>query len=120
MNVEGFVSGLCSMAPAISRVVERIREDWAPQSVPRTTLLAEIGDAIADDLAGDPTIDLSSIFGLVETAMESSDDELRTAVSTGLIESLATRASSSPHLHDVLAIRMGPLSVEHMRTWLSG
>jgi hypothetical protein len=51
--------------------------------------------------------------------MESRDQKLVTAVATGLIEALVTRAARTEGLWEQMALFLGPRSRHHAEAWLA-
>ncbi len=73
-----FVGLLAEISDAVQAAYQEVLDEWHPEEPPVTTLLAALGDRIAEDFdyAGAHT-------------MESGDSDLVTAVATGLIRSLS-------------------------------
>lgn len=58
-----------------------------------------------------------SLFGLIERAMQSNDQELIGAVATGTIEAIVARWSDRPGLKDEILKALGPISRLHAQAW---
>lgn len=119
MGCEDFVSSLVIAFDGAQAAYQEVLGEWQPEEPPVTTLFAALGDRIAEDLvcAG---VDVNRrTFSLIEQAMESSDQELVTAVATGLIEALVNRAVRSNGLWTRMAPLLGPRSLHHAEAWLA-
>ncbi|WP_138411839.1 hypothetical protein [Stutzerimonas nosocomialis] len=119
MGSEDFVGLLVKTSDGVQAAYQEVLSEWQPDKPPVTTLFAALGDRIAVDFvcAGAPAN--RRIFFLIEQAMESSDQELVTAVATGLIEALVTRAVRSDGLWKQMAPLLGPKSLHHAEAWLA-
>lgn len=93
---------------------------WSPDEPPVTTLFAELGDRIAEDFETVTSDANSAIFQLIEVAMTSGDDQLVTAVATGLIEAIAARMSDEERMRQRILPMFGEQSRKHADAWLAG
>jgi hypothetical protein len=119
MGCEDFVSLLAAASGGVQAAYQEALFEWRPEEPPVTTLFAALGDRIAEDF-GRAGFDANRrIFSLIEQAMESSDQGLVTAVATGLIEALVTRAVRTDHLWKEMASLLGPRSLHHAEAWLA-
>ena len=119
MDCESFVSSLVLAVDGVQSVYQEVLGEWQPEEPPVTTLFAAIGDRIAKGFVCNGVDVNRRTFSLVEQAMESSDQELVTAVATGLIEALVTRAVRSDGLWRQMAPLLGPRSLDHAEAWLA-
>ncbi|GAB1848684.1 hypothetical protein MyNCGM683_35600 [Achromobacter xylosoxidans] len=94
-------------------------DEWQPEEPPVTESFAALGYQIAEDCRCADTDANLRTFSLIEEAMESGDQELLTAVATGLIEALVTRAAQVEGLWAQVAPVLGPRSLHHAEGWLS-
>lgn len=92
---------------------------WAPEKPPLTVLFGLLGSQIAEDFrsVGDATND--RLMLAIEQAMASDDEELRTAVATGLIEAMSCTADGLGVWNDIRS-RLGPLSAKYHHAWIEG
>ncbi|WP_136623633.1 DUF7674 family protein [Bradyrhizobium centrolobii] len=119
MGCEDFVNLLVAASGGVHAAYQEVLEEWQPGEPPVTTLFAALGDRIAEDF-GRAGVDANRrVFSLIEQAMESSDQGLVTAVATGLIEALATRAVRSESVWKEVASLLGPRSLHHTEAWLA-
>jgi hypothetical protein len=116
---EDFVGLLAAASGGVHAAYQEVLNEWQPEEPPVTTLFAALGDRIAEDF-GSAGVDANRrMFSLIEQAMESSDQRLVTAVATGLIEALVTRAVRSEGLWEEMASLLGPRSRHHAEAWLA-
>jgi len=116
---EEFAGLLAAASSGVRAAYQDVLDEWRPEEPPVTTLFAALGDRIAEDFdsAG---VDINrQIFSLIEDAMESGDQGLVTAVATGLIEALVTRAVRSEGLWKRMAPLLGPRALHHAEAWLA-
>ena len=114
-----FVKKLVAMSSSIEAVYREICDDWAPDSPPVTTLFAAFGVQIAKDLRVVDVRINQEIFSLIETAMESDDSQLVSAVATGLIEALIAKTIQMEGGGLDVALFLGKRSKQHAKAWLS-
>ena len=93
-------------------------EYWHPNEPPITTLFAALGDRIADNFDITEPVVNSRIFALIESAMESGDQRLITAVATGLIEAMISRMAAKEGNLQRLIQGLGVLSRKHAEAWI--
>ncbi|BGE88063.1 hypothetical protein Ms3S1_p21110 (plasmid) [Methylosinus sp. 3S-1] len=119
MGREEFLGLLVAASGGVKAAYQETLDEWRPEEPPVTTLFAALGDRIAENF-GSADVDTNRrLFSLIEQAMESSDQGLVTAVATGLIEALATRAVQSASLWQQMTPLLGPRSLRHAEAWLS-
>lgn len=119
MGCEDFVSLLVIASDSLQAAYHEVLDEWQPEEPPVTTLFAALGDRIAEDFVCAGIDANRRMFSLVEQAMESSDQELVTAVATGLIEALVTRAVRGEGLWAQMVPLLGPRSLHHAEAWLA-
>lgn len=113
-----FLGSLFAMAPELERADREARSDWLPDEPPVTTLFAALGDRIATSFNVMPNSQSQAVFRHIESAMTSGDRELVTAVATGLIEGMVSRASQYDGLWPRIGELLGPRSMKHAEAWL--
>lgn len=94
--------------------------EWLPEIPPVTILFGAIGYRIAEDFDRNEARTNQEIFALIEQAMDSPDDLLGTAVATGLIEDMATRALQIEGVWGRIVPSLGPQSLAHANAWIHG
>ena len=116
---EEFVGLLTATSGGVRVACQEVRNEWQPEEPPVTTLFAALGDRIAEDFGSTGMDTKRHMFSLIEQAMESGDQALVTAVATGLIEALVTRAVRSEGLWEEMASLLGTRSRHHAEAWLA-
>ena len=116
---EELVCLLVSASSGAQAAHQEVLDEWQPEAPPVTTLFAALGNRIAEEFGSAGVEANRRSFSLIEHAMESGDQELVTAVATGLIEALVTRAVQSEGLWDEMAPLLGPRSRHHAYAWLA-
>lgn len=115
---QDFVNGLVHQTLGLKTAYKEVLEYWHPDEPPVTTLFAALGDRIADDFdITEPSVN-SQIFALIESAMNSSDQRLVTAVATGLIEAMISRVVAKEECLQRLMQGLGVLSRKHAEAWM--
>lgn len=114
-----FINLLVITSSRLQASYQEVLDDWQPEEPPVTTLFAALGDRIAEDFSS-VDIDVNRrIFSLIEKAMESDNQELVSAVATGLIEALATQIARQENLWERVSPFLGPRSRLHAEAWLA-
>lgn len=93
--------------------------DWHPEEPPATAMFGVFGLRIADDFRSTDVDTKRHLFSLIEQAMQSADEDLRTVVATGLIEALVNRAELTTGLWEEIVPFLGPRSRRHAEAWLA-
>jgi hypothetical protein len=119
MSCEELIGLLIAASGSVKAAYQEVLDEWRPEEPPVTTLFAALGDRIAEDFGGAGVDTNRRMFSLIEQAMESGDQGLVTAVATGLIEALVTRAVRSESLWTEIAPLLGPRSLYHAEAWLA-
>ncbi|WP_251881777.1 hypothetical protein [Achromobacter sp. Marseille-Q4954] len=88
-------------------------EDWG-EDVPVTVLFSILGKGIAENFAQLSSSSRSRIFHLIEEGMNSPDDELSTAVATGLLEALDNSISGNLEIKKNVYLELGPRSKKYL------
>ncbi len=116
-SLMAYLRSLASDVPVISERLNRCAQKWEPGAAPITVAFSEVGAEIADHFNEFPAVVREKIFAKIEEGMTSSDMALRTAVATGLIESLVTEANNRVELWKQLEEYLGPDSAKHAFAW---
>lgn len=118
MGCEDFIGLLVVASGGVKGVYQEVLGEWQPEEPPVTTLFAAIGDRIAEDFVSVSDDANRRMFSLIEQAMKSGDQRLVTAVATGLIEALVTRAVQTEGLWEQISPLLGGRSLHHAKAWL--
>jgi hypothetical protein len=114
-----FVEKLVSIESLRSAKEEAI-EEWG-EDIPVTLLFSILGRKIAEAFFLMPDADREKVFVMVEACMKEHDEELKTYVATGLLESLYSQASrSGPQLQMLIEEKLGESSRGYLLAWANG
>jgi hypothetical protein len=116
-SLEEYLRKLASGVPALEDQLARSLHGWGADQPPVTVVFADLGNAIAENIGILPDAALRTIFATVEVGMTTSDDVLRTAVATGLVEALVSTADAKRDLWKDLDKLLGPASRKHAIAW---
>jgi hypothetical protein len=113
-----FLDLICEESLRLKLTEQKMLSEWLPEAPPVTTLFAAIGYEIAEDFDGNQSDKNRTIFSMIEEGMNSDDSLLGTAVATGLIEAMTTRAMQIDGLWERIVPHLGKLSRYHAEAWL--
>lgn len=119
-NCQKFLDSLDEICPPIKKAIENLSERWKPRTPPLTTLFEAAGDALADNFECEEIDRNTSLFDLIERAMNEDDDMLRTAVATGLVEALVSSAVRQSGQWEKMVLQLGERTREHALAWIEG
>src|ERR1041385_4567383 len=108
-HLRSFVAGV----PALNASFNRCLQNWGAEVPPDTIIFAEVGDAIAENLAALSPELRQEIFTGIEAGVVSQNAALSTAMATGLVEALVTRADKRPELWLEIEKLLGAASKKH-------
>lgn len=97
--------------------VKKCVEYWSPDLPPMILLFSQVGKALAAQLNSISKSERLVIFQHIETGMCSKEDELATAVATGLVESLVTASDENVELWTEIESCLQPESKKHALAW---
>ena len=117
-STQRFLTEITTLSRGLAEAHQETIEYWAPDLPPVTVAYAEIGHKLVDEFEEIDTRTRTAVFHLIEEGMEREDEELGTAVATGLIEGMAGRAARRGNWDNVRA-ELGPLSRSHADAWLA-
>lgn len=112
-----YLQEMASFADCISQTITLTNKYWYPQTTPVVILFAQIGKAIAGNFCHLDESQKKAIFKHIEEGMDSLNDELATAVATGLIEAIVTKADNNFLLSKELDVFWGEKSKLHALAW---
>lgn len=114
-----FVDALAKCSVPLQAALRETVEDWRPDEPPVTVLFAALGDRIAERFDEEGIEVNQTLLRLVESAMNSGDTNLVTAVATGLIEGLLAKAWRKEGLWSRISPMLGERSRRHADAWSS-
>lgn len=80
------------MSPSLGAVYQGTIDYWAPDEPPVIIAFSDLGHRLVDDFNSvDVTVN-EAVFRAIESALDSDDLELSTAVATGILEAIIGRA----------------------------
>lgn len=107
-----------------SRVSDRINERalqevdfWLPSSPPAIPILGAIGQEISENFGDFSEIQKRELLSLIEQYLVLEDEDISSAIATGLIEGLLHKAEDEDKLSEVLLF-LGPESRKYAEAWL--
>ena len=101
----------------IKKTIEQAIKYWLPDSPPTILLFSQVGKTLAYQLALLSEMDKTNFFQHIESGLCSENDELATAVATGLIESLVTVSDENTALWKEIESCLQPESKKHFLAW---
>lgn len=114
-----FIETLLEYSGGMQEIYRKTVDYWSPDEPPVTTLFAAIGDQIVEYFWATGNDVKHEVFQLIEGAMNSDDDQLVTAVATGLIEAMVSIASQQEQLLQQVLPMFGMRSRNHADAWLA-
>jgi hypothetical protein len=110
---------LSRLSPFIAEARNETIDYWSPDEPPITVAFAEIGHAIVDKIDELDSDAQQAAFQMIEEGISSDDEQLSTAVATGLIEGIVGHASKLGSFQELLA-KLGQNSRSHAIAWHGG
>lgn len=118
-NCKQFIEILMSKSEILRKVGADTYEYWKPEEPPVTVLFGVLGAEIARQFNMLSEETKKAIFQHIEEGMATSDIFLTTAIATGLIEALVSKAEKQPkQLWDDIESKLGILSKQYVKEWL--
>lgn len=111
-----FLNDFAGISPAISRARDETIDYWAPDEPPITVAFAEVGHALVEEIDVLDNSALEAAFLMIETAISCENEQLSTAVATGLIEGMVGRATQRGNYSKILTM-LRPNSWSHAQVW---
>ncbi len=113
------VRAFSDVAFSIERRVSDEVSFWAPDPPLANPILGSIGQEIGENFDSFDEHQKQKIFWLMEKYMRLDDDELSTAVATGLIEALVHKAEEVKGRLNRILSYMGPESKKYADGWIN-
>lgn len=101
----------------IKNTIDKLIEYWTPEKTPTILLFSIIGKNLANQFDMFNDAEGALLFQHIEDGMQSTDDELATAVATGLIESLVNASDGNDELWRRIEQKLGKESQKHAIAW---
>jgi hypothetical protein len=114
---ETFARDLLRLAPEVGARMRAMGDDVTPDLEIPVAWMGSVGSAIGN-VFSDLSPDVSrEVFALIERHLASGSELMRTAVTTGLLESVASAVSGGRVRGPELAEVLGPRSREYVDAW---
>lgn len=116
-SCKAFVAAFVEQSPRFQSKYRETLDYWAPDEPPSTILFGDLGQCVVEefDSAG-PSVN-QRIFKLIEDGMASGEEQLATAVATGLIEAVVTYTDKDENLWRRVSSMFGERSRKHADAW---
>jgi hypothetical protein len=114
-----FIETLRSESDFFATAFQKVTDYWKPDEVPLTTLFGDMGREFFENYNNLPESLKKKILFLVEDAVLTGSDDLQTAVTTGLIETMVSLSERRPDTwHDIYS-NLGSASRRHADAWMN-
>lgn len=117
LKYEEFLAELFSIDPSLRVVSKTVYDDWAPGNPPLTILFATLGIKFAEGYEGRDFEINQKILRLVEEGVISEDDELGTAVATGMVEAMVNNFLLDGTRWEKHKKELGEQTLRHAEAW---
>ena len=115
--INDYVGVFTQRSDHIKNAVIRCVEYWLPEQAPLILLFSTIGKVLVKQLDALNDDEKTFLFQHIEDGMCSNEDELATAVATGLVESLVTASDGNDVLWKDIEQHLGSESNKHAIAW---
>lgn len=115
--IDDYLSFFTQASEYMKNEVNRCVEYWLPDPPPTILLFSLVGKALVNQLASLSHSEKSALFQHIETGMRSDNDELATAVATGLVESLVTASDENESVWKEIEAYLHVESKKHALAW---
>ncbi|MCO7246026.1 hypothetical protein [Halomonas sp. Mc5H-6] len=112
-----FLTELFAIDSSLKVVSDNVYEDWAPVSPPLTILFATIGVKFAEEYEERSLEINQKILRLVEEGVVSEDEELGTAVATGMVEAMVNNFLLDGIQWEKCKKQLGEQTLKHAEAW---
>ena len=117
MNIEESNRRIIHSCRQLDAVLSSVRDEWIPDEPPVTTLYAAFGRKIAA-IAGDLNeASKKDLFSTIEECFVEGDEDVKSAIATGLLEILLNESSANRFDFRVASPFLGEYSRKHCRDW---
>src|SRR5262245_54106855 len=115
-DLETTLEDLAAASPVVARALAAVREEWAPDPVPPTIVMGELGSAVVAAIDEIDDDELARVAGAIDRALETGSKLVKDAVATGLIEAAMSSTDADPRGARFLR-KLGPLGRKYARDW---
>lgn len=115
--IDDYLSFFTQASEHIKNEVNKCVEYWLPDPPPTILLFSLVGKALVNQLDSLNHLEKSALFQHIETGMRSDNDELATAVATGLVESLVTASDENESVWKEIEAYLHVESKKHALAW---
>lgn len=115
-----FIELLVAVAPPLKVTFEDTIAYWRPEPPPVTIAFGELGESLVEHYQFFGPDQIREIMTIIEEGINSQNDELSTAVATGLIEAIVGHASAVKDRLEPILSQFGPASRSHADAWANG
>lgn len=112
---EDFISDVTRIE-LLKQVKNEAIEEWG-SDIPKSLIFSKLGKGISDNFDNFLSSDRDHIFNIIEQGMRSENDNLKTLIATGLLESLYLRASRNVMLGERVHEMLGEKSRQYLLDW---
>lgn len=112
---EDFISDVTRIE-LLKQVKNEAIEEWG-SDIPKSLIFSKLGKGTSDNFDNFLSIDRDHIFNIIEQGMRSENDNLKTLIATGLLESLYLRASRNVMLGERVHEMLGEKSRQYLLDW---
>lgn len=112
---EDFISDVTRIE-LLKKVKNEAIEEWG-SDIPKSLIFSKLGKGISDNFDNFLSSDRDHIFNIIEQGMRSENDNLKTLIATGLLESLYLRASRNVMLGERVHEMLGEKSRQYLLDW---
>ncbi|MCE0813333.1 hypothetical protein [Buttiauxella sp. S04-F03] len=116
-SINDYVAVFTQRSEPIRNAVYQCVEYWLPEQAPLILLFSTIGKAYVKQFDVLSEVEKTLLFQHIEDGMRSDDDELATAVATGLVESLVTASDGNDEQWGYIQQHLGSESNKHAVAW---
>lgn len=116
IDFDSGLEALTNASPTLASEAERVRGEWAPDVVPKTTIMGVLGTRIVHGLDEISDDELDRIASTLEDLLERGSEDLATAVTTGLLEAAISAAASKPGAARFFQ-RLGQQARDYCHAW---
>ncbi|EAP4998781.1 hypothetical protein DEK44_00265 [Salmonella enterica] len=115
--IADYVDKFSSFSDSISETIGSVNEYWTPDESPLIMLFSQIGNSLVAIFSELDCVKKELLFKYIEDGITSDNDELATAIATGLVEAIVTSTDANQYLWGEIEGLLGVKSKEHALAW---